>query len=522
MGFAVFLIWWSTTAGRPRNDAGGAPAGTPATVAPGKEAIIEADLPRGGSLTGSADGTSFAADRLTGAPLVRVNRSTDQVEPWLAESWTVSPDNLVYTVKLRAGIASSAGVSLTASEAARSLGSIAAVGQPVTARVLDPLTLEIRFAAPFAPALRLLDHHPIPGFGPFLEDAPPNRSGARTFRRNPNYWRRAANGSELPYLNEIVLAPSPERPGQHDFADSPIPPDEFEAVKKIEQSGKARLFELGPGLDADALWFAPSPPGAEDRPWLTNEALRLAISMAADRRQYCKQVFYGACDPMAGPVSPANLAWFNPDFPLGQANPELARAKLAELGLRDRTGDGILDDAALRPLRFSLLIRRDVPSAARAAQFLADTLKGIGVQMDVTPLGADALAARRKKGNYDAMYDRIEVDDTDPALNLDFWLSSGARHVWNSVSDAAQGNRVAFDWERQIDELMSKSASTFDRVERLQAFVDAQKLYLQHLPAIFFGAPHVRIATSTRTLNATPSPLRPHVLWNAENLAALK
>ena len=220
---------------------------------------------------------------------------------------------------------------------------------------------------------------------------------------------------------------------------------------------------------------------------------------------------------MAGPVSPANVAWFNPDFPLGQANPQLARAMLAELGLRDRNGDGILDDAALRPLRFSLLIRRDVASSARAATFLTDTLKAIGVQMDVTPLSADALAARRQKGNYDAIYDRIEVRDTDPAMNLDFWLSSGAAHVWNPARPSPPA-----DWERQIDQLMLKNAATFDRVERLQAFVDAQKLYLQHMPAIFFGAPHVRITTSTRTLNATPSPLRPHLLWNAENLAALK
>ena len=69
---------------------------------------------------------------------------------------------------------------------------------------------------------------------------------------------------------------------------------------------------------------------------------------------------------------------------------------------------------------------------------------------------------------------------------------------------------------------MMKNASTFDRAERLQAFVDAQKLYLQHMPAIFFGVPHIRIVTSMRTLNATPSPLRPHLLWNAEGLAALK
>ena len=70
-------------------------------------------------------------------------------------------------------------------------------------------------------------------------------------------------------------------------------------------------------------------------------------------------------------------------------------------------------------------------------------------------------------------------------------------------------------------ELMMKNAETFDRIERLQAFIDAQKIYLQHMPAIFFGAPHVRITTSMRTLNATPSPLRPHLLWNAENLALL-
>ena len=71
-------------------------------------------------------------------------------------------------------------------------------------------------------------------------------------------------------------------------------------------------------------------------------------------------------------------------------------------------------------------------------------------------------------------------------------------------------------------QLMLKNAGTFDRIERLQAFVDAQKMYLQHMPAIFFGMPHVRITTSMRVLNATPSPLRPHLLWNAENLAALK
>ena len=220
-------------------------------------------------------------------------------------------------------------------------------------------------------------------------------------RANPHYWHKAADGSPLPYLDSIVLTAG--RPGEHDFAEAPIRADDYEALKKIEQSGKARLFELGPGLDADALWINPggsdqgvsrrsgeaanadlsrrSAAGAkaDDKPWLTSEAFRLAISAAADRREYCKQVFFGACDPIAGPVTPANASWFNPDMPLGRPDQQLARAMLAELGLRDRSGEGILNDATRRPVRFSLLIRSDVPSSARAATFIANTLKGIGV-----------------------------------------------------------------------------------------------------------------------------------------------
>jgi peptide/nickel transport system substrate-binding protein len=529
IGAATFLIWWITSdvrrfgwGGRPPEPA---PAASPSTA----DAKIETALPRGGTLRGSTDTMALSAERLTTATLVRVNRSSDELEPWLAESWIEDPGHLIYMVKLRPGLLSAAGAPLTSADVVLALASLSANGQPVGVRAIDPLTVEITFNAPFAPGLRLLDLYPIAGFGPYVEGAA--KSGIRTFRRNPNYWRKAPDGSALPYVDEIVLSEarlksSPagtSSPASEDFAEAPVRAEDVEAIKKLEQDGKLRLYELGPGLDGEALWIAAAPPNAGERPWLTSDAFRLAISTAVDRREYCKQVFYGACDPMSGPVSPVNLRWFNPDFPLGGGDPKLARAMLEEQGLRDRNGDGLLDDAMRKALRFTVLIRRDVSSSARAAQFLAATLKTIGVQMDVTPLDEAAFAARRQKGNYDAMYDRIEVRDTDPAMNLDFWLSSGARHVWHDATpfDSAQGRRIA-DWERQIDQLMLKNAGTFNRADRLQAFVDAQKIYLQHMPAIFFGTPRVRIATGMRTLNATPSPLRPHLLWNAENLAALK
>ena len=82
-----------------------------------------------------------------------MNHSTDEIEPWLAESWTASPDNLVFTVKLRAGLVSADGTAFNAWEAAKALATITANDRPVTVRAIDPLTLEVHFASPFAPGL---------------------------------------------------------------------------------------------------------------------------------------------------------------------------------------------------------------------------------------------------------------------------------------------------------------------------------------------------------------------------------
>ncbi len=102
IGVATFLIWWLTSDARGRRNADAARSAETASApvqtgpAPSKEALIEAALPRGGSLTGSTDAMPLAAEQLTGATLVRVNRSTDELEPWLAESWTASAGSTLY------------------------------------------------------------------------------------------------------------------------------------------------------------------------------------------------------------------------------------------------------------------------------------------------------------------------------------------------------------------------------------------------------------------------------------------
>jgi len=257
-------------------------------------------------------------------------------------------------------------------------------------------------------------------------------------------------------------------------------------------------------------------PKSAAKPWLRTAAFRQAVSAAIDRRAYCDDVFAGMCDPIRGPVTPGSVAWFMPDLPSAH-DPGLARTTLAGLGLQDRNRDQMLDDEQGRPARFAVLVPRGTETIARGAVYLRDELKKVGVAVDLTALDPSVLRSRWQKGEYEAIYDRIQVTDTDPAMNLDFWLSSGSRHVWNP-----RQLKPATDWEAQIDQLMMKQAATFDRVERVQLFADAQRVFDSHLPAIYFGAPYVYVATSMRVLNARPTLQRPALLRNADELAATK
>ena len=55
--------------------------------------------------------------------------------------------------------------------------------------------------------------------------------------------------------------------------------------------------------------------------------------------------------------------------------------------------------------------------------------------------------------------------------------------------------------------------------ERERLFAEAQRILAEHQPVICFAAPRMVAALSPRVLNATPAPLKPLVLWNAETLA---
>ena len=68
----------------------------------------------------------------------------------------------------------------------------------------------------------------------------------------------------------------------------------------------------------------------------------------------------------------------------------------------------------------------------------------------------------------------------------------------------------------EYDALMLKVAAGRTLATRQQLFLQAQKILSDNLPVIYFAVPRVFVATSTRVTGATPAPVRPPILWNAD------
>lgn len=524
----------------------------PASATARQEAVASIrGEPRSFNRHAGRDATADLLSGLMNAKLVRINRVTQDVEPWLAESWIADEPARRYTIKLRRGITFSDGHPFTADDvifsfralydpaAGSSLASAVKVaGKPLDVEAVDPATVVITFPSPFAPGLRLLDNLPIlpkhrlgaslqegtfarawglttppleiAGLGPFVLTE--YAAGQRlVFVRNPRYWRKDQAGVRLPYLDRLTLEIVPDanaellrlQAGQLDLTAGEVPPESYASVKRAADAGTLKLHDIGLALDADSFWFNLKPGAfAKDAraAWLQRDELRRAISMAVDRRLFADTVFFGAGEPVDGPETPSNRNWYSPDIPKVPHDPEAARRLLASIGAANA--------------RFTLLTQKGRPRLERGAAVIRDELKKIGMTVDVVAMDPGALIDRIvNTKDYEAVYFNPQKTDTDPGTNPDFWFSSGSFHFWNMSQP-----RPATDWEQRIDELMARQIASPDDAERHRLFTDVLRIFAEHQPVVYFAAPRMFIAVAAR-VTCTPAIGSAPVLWSADTVS---
>jgi peptide/nickel transport system substrate-binding protein len=502
---------------------------------------------------------------LTQGPLVRVNRSTFQLEPWLAERWESSEDGRVHTLHLRQGVLWSDGTPFTSADVlftlravfdpqpATALASTLSIdGQPMRAEAPDAATVVLTYPSPSGLGLRLLEALPIypkhkleaalaagtfatawgsntpaaeiVGTGPFVfrEYLPGQRI---VLDRNPRYWRTGADGQRLPYLDRVVLDVVQEQnaelvrlqSGALDLVRADLRPEDYVPVRRAEAAGTLTVVELGVATDADSLWFCLKPEakrGDKRFAFLQKREFRQALSHAVDREAFAQEVYLGEAVPVWGPITTGNRLWFDPNVPRYPHDVARAKALLAGIGLEDRDGNGVVEDASGTEARFSVITQQGIGHYERGTAVIKSEAMKVGIALDVVPLEQGALIQRMLACDYDAVYFLLLATELDPAGNLDFWMSRGGAHVWN-----LEQRTPATEWERRIDTLMTEHAHTIGPERRQALFREVQQVLAENAPILYFAAPRMYTAHTARLRGVVPSAMRPPILWNADSLS---
>lgn len=502
--------------------------------------------------------------------LIRINRQTQQPEAELASSWQVSPDGKTLTCDLRRDVKFSDGAPFTADDVIftfqvlndPNVASPAADpfdfdGQRMKVEKLDSHKVRFVFPAPYAAAERLFDGisvlpkhilEPVFRDGKFSQawtlSTPPEQivglgpfklkeyvAGQRiVLARNEHYWKTDAAGKRLPYLNELVFNIDPDRntqllkfqQGETDLL-SPVNADDVTALTALEQQGKIRITDLGPGLIREIFWFNlnDGKQAKGGKPfvdpvklsWFKDVRFRQAVSYAIDRESIATVVFAGKATAQYGFLSPGDKLWFNPDVQKYPYDPERARNLLAEAGFRLQNNAELLD-AQGRPVAFTLITNAGNAIRQKISAMIQADLARLGIKINLASLESRALLSTINESlNYEACLLAIVSGDTDPASHVNILSSRGMTHWWHP-----QQKRPATAWEARIDELMKKQTSTLDPAERKNLFDEVQTILAEQQPFIFLASRHLIVAAKADIGNFKPALLPDFVLWNCEEL----
>ena len=290
---------------------------------------------------------------------------------------------------------------------------------------------------------------------------------------------------------------------------SEIAPEAYAPLKRAADQGRVKLLDLGVSRNADGLWFNLKP-GALGR--------RSARGVAAARRAAPRDLDGGRSQAVRRHGVPRRRRAGLRTGDAGQQALVLARrcrrrrtirprAKqlLASIGLTDRNGDGMLEDAQNRPARFTLLTQKGRPNLERGAAVIRDELKKIG-------LDRRRRGARRRRGDRSVPATRSTRRSTStptrPTSIPAPTPTSGSAPAARTCGTSSRRRRRP-TWERRIDELMARQIASPDEAERKRLYDEVQKIFSEHLPIVYFAAPRIYVAHSARVTNLTPVRVPP-------------
>lgn len=418
--------------------------------------------------------------------------AVDELEPELAEEWSVNEDETVYTITLREGVMSPYGNELTTEDVVWSFErhiageSIAAgvlmpsanVDMEEPIRVIDDHTFEYRLTTPSAVGLSIL-HYPLMGiydsteasshateedpwadewlsrhsasFGPYNVTSVDPGSEVR-MSANPHYWR-----PDEPKIDNLIIRAVANPASRAQLLMSGevdlIRDLPYEQLPTLEESDQVELL-----VNADSNRHNLSLNANDER--IQDPRVRRAMSLAIDRQALAEGIYKDYAEP-ALYAMPSALQTEPATEPV-EHDPEAARELLAEAGAEDLTLDMTINSD------------RPGPYAEDMARLIQADLREVGITMRIRTIGSAAdFESAVAGGNLPAF-----LYSERPTIADSGYLFFLYRQSESSLNNTNYDNP-------EVDELIDEAMRTPDGPDRDSVVDRLQEIIMEETPVIY-------------------------------------
>ncbi len=298
------------------------------------------------------------------------------------------------------------------------------------------------------------------------------------FKRNPNYHRVDPEGTQLPYLDQVILnlasssiIAAKAGTGESDLQARYIRFDNYAFLKKGAEEGgyNVRLWPSGRGSEMTLL---PNLNTKDEgfRNAFQDVRVRRALSMGMDRSEINEAIFFGLGREASNSVLPSSPlyedsyanAWV-------EYNVDKANALLDDAGFDKKDEDGVRLMPDGRPFEIIVETAGEQSQETDILQLITDHWKDIGVKLFVKPSQRDILRGRVSNGetvmstwqglNRGLATPEMNPEELAPVSPIqaqwpmwgNFWETKGASGEEPSLPEVAQLSKLYAQWRNASD-----------------------------------------------------------------------
>jgi peptide/nickel transport system substrate-binding protein len=465
----------------------------------------------------SKDTTCATVEKLIFNGLMRVNDEL-QIEPDLAEKYSLSADGKVYTFTLKKNVKWQDGHPFTAHDVAFTIEKILdpktltvrrsdfqVNGKSIQVRIQDEHTLQFILPEPFAPFLSNLtlgilpkhllagkdintatfNHQPI-GTGPFkwVNWQP---SQYITLAKNPLYFGKS------PKLAKIIVKIIPE----NNAARVAFEKKEVHMLG-IEPHDKATFEKRSDMrvLNYDTLAYTYMSFNLKN-PLFSDIRVRQAITYAVNKEAIVQNVLMGEGKAAYWPDSPASWAYPGDDAAIKMSyNPQKAKALLAQAGwIYNPKTQRVEKDG--KPFVFTVLLGKGQTDREKTAQIVQQFLKQVGIEMKIQLMEWGSLVKTLTSPQLPKKFDAALLGwslNTDPDC-LSIWHSGEFPTGFNFIGYA----------NPKVDSGLVLARKTPSQAQRKKIYTEIYTQIAQDAPYLFLYYPKA-VSGVYKTVKGTSKP----------------